>query len=46
MSEHEKVVVVNKYENAVFWVCALILIILFSGEPDLLDAIIAKVQRT
>ena len=46
MNDETKVIVVNKYGDAVLYVCLLVLIFLCVGEPDLLDAIIAKVQRS
>lgn len=44
MSDETKVVIVNKYSDAVFYVCVLVLFVLCLGEPDLLDAIISRVS--
>ncbi len=44
MNDETKVVIENKYSEAVLYICFLVLIVLCAGEPDLLDAIISRVS--
>jgi hypothetical protein len=45
MSERSDVVQVGTWTAVTFIICCFLLIVLFSGEPDLLDAIIERVKR-
>lgn len=44
MSNETNAVIVNKYSEAVLYICFLVLFVLCIGEPDLLDAIISRVS--